>query len=110
MYVSTYEGLQVHAQTHEGVGAYTIVQVRYVCIYACIHAYVQVRYVYMYISMHVFRFGHFDILQDEEVRQGLKEYSKWPTYPQVPCKLLFRASIYLLVCGYMCFCVCVCFV
>ncbi|GAB6024944.1 hypothetical protein CHUAL_010045 [Chamberlinius hualienensis] len=25
----------------------------------------------------------FDILSDEEVRQGLKEYSKWPTYPQV---------------------------
>jgi len=29
------------------------------------------------------KFGHFDILEDEEVRQGLKEYSKWPTYPQV---------------------------
>jgi Grx4 family monothiol glutaredoxin len=28
-------------------------------------------------------FGHFDILQDEEVRQGLKTYSDWPTYPQV---------------------------
>lgn len=25
----------------------------------------------------------FDILTDEEVRQGLKEYSDWPTYPQV---------------------------
>jgi glutaredoxin-related protein len=25
----------------------------------------------------------FDILQDEEVRQGLKKYSDWPTYPQV---------------------------
>ena len=25
----------------------------------------------------------FDILQDEEVRQGLKTYSDWPTYPQV---------------------------
>lgn len=25
----------------------------------------------------------FDILSDEEVRQGLKEYSDWPTYPQV---------------------------
>ncbi|XP_023240218.1 glutaredoxin-3-like [Centruroides sculpturatus] len=25
----------------------------------------------------------FDILQDEEVRQGLKIYSNWPTYPQV---------------------------
>ena len=27
-------------------------------------------------------FETFDILSDEEVRQGLKEYSKWPTYPQ----------------------------
>jgi Grx4 family monothiol glutaredoxin len=25
----------------------------------------------------------FDILTDEEVRQGLKTYSDWPTYPQV---------------------------
>jgi Grx4 family monothiol glutaredoxin len=24
----------------------------------------------------------FDILQDEPIRQGLKEYSQWPTYPQ----------------------------
>jgi glutaredoxin-related protein len=28
-------------------------------------------------------FKHFDILQDEEVRQGLKELSNWPTYPQL---------------------------
>lgn len=28
-------------------------------------------------------FGSFDILTDEAVRQGLKEYSSWPTYPQV---------------------------
>ncbi|KAI3657150.1 hypothetical protein MP638_002342 [Amoeboaphelidium occidentale] len=28
-------------------------------------------------------FGHFDILSDEDVRQGLKEYSDWPTYPQL---------------------------
>lgn len=25
----------------------------------------------------------FDILTDEDVRQGLKTYSDWPTYPQV---------------------------
>jgi Grx4 family monothiol glutaredoxin len=25
----------------------------------------------------------FNILEDEEVRQGLKEYSDWPTYPQL---------------------------
>merc|ERR1719203_676374 len=28
-------------------------------------------------------FDTFDILEDEEVRQGLKKYSDWPTYPQV---------------------------
>ena len=31
-------------------------------------------------------FDSFDILKDEEVRQGLKEYSKWPTYPQLYSK------------------------
>ena len=29
------------------------------------------------------QFGTFDILQDDEVRQGLKVYSNWPTYPQL---------------------------
>ncbi|CAE7636888.1 glrx3 [Symbiodinium pilosum] len=29
------------------------------------------------------KFDSFDILSDEEVRQGLKDYSNWPTYPQV---------------------------
>ena len=28
----------------------------------------------------------FDILQDEQVRQGLKTYSNWPTYPQLYVK------------------------
>ncbi|KAK7319676.1 hypothetical protein RJT34_04399 [Clitoria ternatea] len=28
-------------------------------------------------------FGSFDILTDEEVRQGLKSFSNWPTYPQL---------------------------
>ena len=28
-------------------------------------------------------FGSFDILSDEEVRQGLKKHSNWPTYPQL---------------------------
>jgi len=28
-------------------------------------------------------FSTFDILSDEEVRQGLKKFSDWPTYPQV---------------------------
>eukprot|EP01083_Nonionella_stella_P178562 631152_1 len=28
-------------------------------------------------------YGYFDILNDMEVRQGLKTYSDWPTYPQL---------------------------
>jgi len=28
-------------------------------------------------------YGHFNILSDETVRQGLKTYSDWPTFPQV---------------------------
>mmetsp|Transcript_22145 Transcript_22145/g.51412 ORF Transcript_22145/g.51412 Transcript_22145/m.51412 type:complete len:233 (+) Transcript_22145:3-701(+) len=31
-------------------------------------------------------FGTFDILEDEEVRQGLKKFSNWPTYPQLYAK------------------------
>lgn len=30
-------------------------------------------------------FDSFDILEDQDVRQGLKELSNWPTYPQVRC-------------------------
>nr|QWA14830.1 glutaredoxin [Diaphanosoma celebensis] len=29
------------------------------------------------------KFGTFDILSSEQVRQGLKTYSNWPTYPQL---------------------------
>ena len=35
------------------------------------------------LKKHNAEFGHFDILSDEEVRQGLKTYSDWPTYPQL---------------------------
>ena len=28
-------------------------------------------------------FGTFDILSDEAVRQGIKQVSNWPTFPQV---------------------------
>lgn len=31
-------------------------------------------------------FGSFDILSDENVRQGLKTYSNWPTFPQLYVK------------------------
>jgi len=29
------------------------------------------------------KFDSFDILKDTAVREGLKEYSSWPTYPQL---------------------------
>ncbi|KAG7134197.1 Monothiol glutaredoxin-4 like protein [Verticillium longisporum] len=29
------------------------------------------------------KFGFFNILADDEVRQGLKEYADWPTFPQL---------------------------
>lgn len=32
------------------------------------------------------QYDTFDILTDEEVRQGLKVYSDWPTYPQLYVK------------------------
>lgn len=32
---------------------------------------------------HQVRYGFFNILADDEVREGLKEYSSWPTYPQL---------------------------
>ncbi|KAJ9565874.1 hypothetical protein OSB04_001840 [Centaurea solstitialis] len=32
------------------------------------------------------KFGTFDILGDNEVREGLKKFSNWPTYPQLYCK------------------------
>ncbi len=28
-------------------------------------------------------FGSFNILADADVREGLKEYSRWPTFPQL---------------------------
>jgi Grx4 family monothiol glutaredoxin len=36
----------------------------------------------MLADLHV-KYGSFNILADETVRAGLKEYSNWPTYPQV---------------------------
>ncbi|KAK4911541.1 glutaredoxin [Elasticomyces elasticus] len=32
------------------------------------------------------KYGFFNILADDEVRQGLKEYSDWPTFPQLYAK------------------------
>lgn len=32
------------------------------------------------------KFGYVDILQDAELREVLKQYSNWPTYPQLYIK------------------------
>lgn len=31
-------------------------------------------------------FTHFNIFEDDEIREGLKSYSNWPTYPQLYIK------------------------
>ena len=36
-----------------------------------------------YVGTSIAGYGHFDILSDAEVREGLKVFSKWPTYPQL---------------------------
>lgn len=36
--------------------------------------------IYEYCSV---EYKTFDILEDDEVRQGLKEFSQWQTYPQI---------------------------
>lgn len=35
------------------------------------------------LEQHEAQYVTCDILQDMEIRQGLKEYSNWPTYPQL---------------------------
>lgn len=35
------------------------------------------------LQRHNIQFSSFDIFSDEEVRQGLKTFSNWPTYPQL---------------------------
>ena len=41
------------------------------------------------------KYGSYNILADPELREGLKEYSSWPTYPQlyVDSKLVGDADI-----------------
>merc|ERR1719343_681373 len=38
------------------------------------------------LNEHNIQYDTFDILGDEDVRQGLKEYSNWKTYPQLYIK------------------------
>lgn len=32
------------------------------------------------------KFSHFNIFEDQEIREGLKTYSNWPTFPQLYIK------------------------
>lgn len=43
------------------------------------------------------KFGSFDVLGDEEVRQGMKKFSDWPTFPQVYAKGRFVGGLDVLV-------------
>lgn len=48
------------------------------------------------LAKHDTKYETFDILQDEEVRQGLKELSNWPTYPQIYVKGEFIGGLDIL--------------
>lgn len=48
------------------------------------------------LAKHEIKYDTFDILQDDEVRQGLKEYSDWPTYPQIYVKGEFVGGLDIL--------------
>ena len=39
------------------------------------------------MRMHGVEFSSHDVLEDEEVRQGIKEYSNWPMIPQVVTRI-----------------------
>jgi len=36
-----------------------------------------------YVGSVIEQYDHFDIFSDNEVREGLKKFSNWPTYPQL---------------------------
>ena len=42
-------------------------------------------------------FGTFDVLSDMEIRQGIKDYSEWPTIPQVYVKGEFMGGSDILI-------------
>lgn len=48
------------------------------------------------LGKHNISYETFDILQDEDVRQGLKEFSDWPTYPQIYAKGEFVGGLDIL--------------
>ena len=46
-----------------------------------------------YVGTIIPSFGYFDIFLDEEVRQGMKTFSNWPTFPQLYVKGKFVGGI-----------------
>lgn len=49
-------------------------------------------------------FSTFDILQDQVVREKLKVYSNWPTYPQVTLSTFYVNYVGNVVLKKMCYC------
>ena len=45
------------------------------------------------------KFSAFDILQDNDVRQGIKAFSNWPTFPQVCGGVWVRGVCHVCACG-----------
>jgi Grx4 family monothiol glutaredoxin len=35
------------------------------------------------LEEHGIEYGSFDVMSDEDVRQGIKEFGDWPTFPQL---------------------------
>ena len=93
------------ATATELIKVWLLVHVAYVYVFAIYIIAIMSRIMYgrvhTHVYSHVIRYGHFDILQDEEVRQGLKEFSKWPTYPQVRVLVCVCIHIYLFWLGFM---------
>ena len=42
-----------------------------------------INFILFNLRMHDVKFESHNVLADEEVRQGIKDYSNWPTIPQV---------------------------
>ncbi len=38
------------------------------------------------LNKHKLEYSHFDVLSDETMRQGIKEFGNWPTFPQLYSK------------------------
>ena len=46
-----------------------------------------------YVGTIIPSFGYFDIYLDEEVREGMKKFSNWPTFPQLYVKGTFIGGL-----------------